>query len=83
MPEVTYAQLHSALASLGLTIHETTVDDKRLRVDEHESGVRLPLAYRPDTDPVFPHHLGAIHGSLQVYGIADQWDFMARVLKAG
>lgn len=82
MTEVTYAQLDKALSSLGFSVRLVN-DPKKLRVYENNSGARLALAHRPDSDIVLPHHFGAVEGTLRIYGIADQMDFLARLLKAG
>jgi hypothetical protein len=82
MNAVTYARLDKALSSLGFSVRVVTVENK-LRLYEHaETGARLALAFRPDDDVVLPHHMAAVQGTLQVYGIADPLDFTAELLKA-
>jgi hypothetical protein len=82
MKAVTYAHLDRALSTLGFTVRTVTVEN-RLRVYEHEpSGARLPLAFYPDHDPVLPHHLAAVQGTLKVFGIADPLDFAVRLRQA-
>ena len=82
MREVTYAQMNKVLSSLGFTMRVVTVENK-LRVYEHAAaGARLALAFRPDNDMVLPHHMGAVQGTLKVYGIADPLDFAVELQKA-
>jgi hypothetical protein len=82
MKGATYAQLDKVLCSLGFSVRVVTVENK-LRVYEHEqSGARLALAYRPDSDAVLPHHMAAVQGALRVHGIADPLDFALELQKA-
>jgi hypothetical protein len=79
---MTYGQLDKALASLGFSVR-VVAGDKRLRVYDHrETGASIAISLHPDTDTVLPHHLGAVQGTLKVYGIADPLDFAAEVQKA-
>lgn len=82
MREVTYAELDKALMALGFTVRVVTVHNK-LRLYEHEAGVRLALAYYPDASAVYPHHMAAVQGTLKVYGIADPIDFLVQLQTAG
>ncbi len=82
MTKVTYRRMDKVWSSLGFTVRVVTLENK-LRVYEHEqSGARLPLAYRPDSDAVLPHHMAAVQGTLRVYGIADPLDFAVELQKA-
>ena len=79
---MTYAQLDRVLSSLGFSVRAVTIEN-RLRVYEHEpTGARLSLAFHPDDDPVLPHHLAAVQGTLKLFGIADPLDFAAQLQKA-
>ena len=82
MSHVTYRQLDEVLASLGFSIRVVTLDSK-LRVYEHkQTGAKFWLAYRPDEEPVLPHHLAAVEGALRAHGIAEPVDFVAQTQKA-
>jgi hypothetical protein len=82
MREVTYAQMDKVLSALGFSIRVVTSENK-LRLYEHEqTGARLWLAFRPDDEPVLPHHLAAVQGTLKVHGIADPLDFAMQLQKA-
>jgi hypothetical protein len=79
---MTYAQMNKILSELGFTVRQV-MEGKNLRLYEHpKTGARLALAFRPDDEPVLPHHLAAIQGTLKVYGIADSLDFAAQPQKA-
>ncbi len=79
---MTYTQLDKALSSLGFSV-EVVTNKKKLRVYEHpQTGARLALAFRPDDEPVLPHHLAAIQGTLKAYGIADPMKLTAEPQKA-
>lgn len=83
MKDVTYAQLDRVLSDLGFTVR-VAKREKKLRVYEHkEAGALLPLAYRPDSDVVLPHHLAAIQGTVKLYGLADPIDFLLELQNAG
>jgi hypothetical protein len=80
MSEVTYGQLDSALRGLGFSAR---IDEAkpRARVYEHESGAILMLPAFPDDQEVYPHHLSAAEITLDTYGIASRWDFVAELQK--
>ena len=79
---MTYSQMNKRLSELGFTVRLVT-EKKKLRVYEHQAtGARLALAFRPDDEPVLPHHLAAIQGTLKVYGIAGSLDLAAQPQKA-
>jgi hypothetical protein len=83
MRDVTYAQMHKVLASLGFSIHTGTAEGKKLWVYEHEpTGAKLWLAFLPDEKTVLPHHMAAVQGTLDVHGIADPLDFAVELQKA-
>ena len=81
MTAITYGQLDKLLSSLGFSVRLIT-SAKKVRVYKHEqSGALVPLAFLPDSRSVLPHHLAAVRGTLDVYGIADPLDFAAKVQK--
>jgi hypothetical protein len=81
MTEVTYGRLNRVLCSLGFSAR---IDEAkpRARVYEHPSGAILMLPVFPDEQMVYPHHLTAAQVTLDNYGIASLWDFVAELQKA-
>ena len=80
MPEITYRQLHEILRSLGFDIYEPKLGTW---VYEHPaSGARLIYPTMPDDKQVYPHHLLGVRATLDAFGIATEWEFASRILKA-
>jgi hypothetical protein len=82
MRDVTYARPDKALSSLGSSVRVVTVENKLRLYEPKETGARLAPAFRPDDEVVLPHHMAAVQGTPQVYGIADPLDFTTGPLKA-
>jgi hypothetical protein len=82
MRKVSYAQMDKVLSSLGFSIRVVTTDNK-FRVYEHEpTGALFWLAYRPDNETVWPHHMAAVEGKLKQHGIVDPLDFALELQNA-
>ncbi len=82
MRPVTYAQMDKVLSSLGFSIRVVTAENK-FRLYEHEhTGARFWLAFRPDDEAVWPHHMAAVEAKLKVHGIADPLDFAVELQRA-
>jgi hypothetical protein len=85
MTEVTYGQIDKVLRKLGFSVHISKGDDLRMdaRVYEHkETGAFLPLPAFPLEQKVYPHHLVAVRGTLDNFGIADPPMFAEELQKA-
>lgn len=79
MPEMTYRRLDDVLRSIGFTIR--VVDDAR--VYEHSpTGALFVFPQYPLDDPVLPHHLAGVRGSLYWYGFGDPFEQDAKPLPA-
>lgn len=80
---VTYGQLDKVLRSLGFRYHPSRRDPPG-RIYEHEAtGAMIMLPAYPDKDRVFEHHMVAVRGELDNFGIADPTAFAAKFQKAG
>jgi hypothetical protein len=82
MSNVTYGTLDKVLRSLGFT-SRVLRDQPPARWYEHaKSGAVVSLPVLPPETLAYPHHLAAVQGTLNVYGIADPLDFTAEVQRA-
>src|SRR5262245_54405133 len=65
----TYAGLDRMLKQLGFAVE---VAEGKSRTYRHAAtGALIPLPDRPREAPVLPHHLAAVQGVLQAYGLGD------------
>jgi hypothetical protein len=81
--DVTYGQLDKVLRSLGFSCRPGKKNPPG-RIYEHpETGATVMLPALPDTDKVFEHHLVAVRGELDNFGIADPTSFADKLQKAG
>lgn len=81
--ELTYGQLDKVLRSLGFT-SRLVKGKPPARVYEHkETGAFITLPPLPENDRVMEHHLVAVRGTLDGFGIADPTAFAALIQKAG
>lgn len=82
MNEVTYGRLDKVLRVLGFSCRITTLRTKA-RVYEHsETGAMIVLPVVAEGNKVLPHHLAAVRGTLDLYGVADPLNFAAELQKA-
>jgi hypothetical protein len=82
MKSVTYGQLDKVLRALGFCsrLEETA---PKARVYEHpETRALIVLPVFADTEMVLSHHLAAVRGTLDRFGIAAPLDFEGRLQKA-
>jgi hypothetical protein len=77
-----YAQLDKVLRSLGFTCRPSR-NDPPGRVYEHDAGASIMLPAYPMNDKVYEHHMVAVRGQLDNFGIADPSTFAAKLQKAG
>jgi hypothetical protein len=82
MADVTYGQLDKVLRSLGFSCRSTTLRSKALVYELPHTDAMLILPDAPADNPVLPHHLAAVRGTLKAYGIADPFDSAAEPQKA-
>jgi hypothetical protein len=81
--EVTYGQLDQVLRALGFSCRPSR-NDPPGRVYEHPpTGAMILLPAMVDRDKVFEHHLAAVRGELDHFGIADPTAFADQLQKAG
>ena len=80
MPEITYRQLHEILRSLGFEIYESKPG--HCLYDHPATGALLVYPTMPDDKTVYPHHLLGVRATLDANGIATEWEFASRMLKA-
>ena len=79
--DVTYGQLDRVLRSLGFSCR-LLKEDPPARVYEHkESGAVVMIPPFPMNDFVFDHHLVAARTTVDLFGIADQKVFDAKLEK--
>jgi hypothetical protein len=79
--DVTYGQLDRVLRSLGFSCR-LIKEDPPARVYEHkESGAVVMIPPFPMNDFVFDHHLVAARTTVDLFGIADQKVFDAKLEK--
>jgi hypothetical protein len=79
---VTYAQLHRALSSLGVS-RRLDKNHRPANVYEHpEVGTLIALAAYPERERVLDFHLVALRMMLDNFGIADATVFDAELQKA-
>lgn len=83
MSEVTYGRLDKVLRSLGFTCRTANLRTKALVYEHPQTGAMIILPEGPAGNPVLPHHLAAVQGTLKVHGIADPLDFTAEPQRAG
>ena len=70
MNEVTYGQLDKVLHALGFS-DRIVERDNQARVYEHaDTGAMVAFPVLPDRAKVLPHHLVAVRGTLDQFGIA-------------
>jgi hypothetical protein len=82
MTEVTYGQLDKVLRALGFTGRVLTSKPKARVYKHRETGALISLGYHPDSWSVRPHHLAAVQGTLEVFGIAEPLELAAELHKA-
>jgi hypothetical protein len=80
---VTYGRLGEVLRSYGFVCHRLDDSPPALHYVHAPTGALVSVPPYPDTDPVYPHHLVAARTTLDLYGIANPYDFDARLHKAG
>lgn len=80
---VTYGQLDKVLRSLGFTCRPGR-NNPPGRIYEHpKAGALIMLPAVADGERVFEHHLVAVRGELNNFGIADPTVLDAKLQKAG
>ena len=82
MTEVTYGQLNKVLRGLGFTAQVVVLDTKTRLYEHQATGAVVALPVFPDREKVFAHHLVAVRGTLDQFGIASPLDFAAQLQKA-
>jgi hypothetical protein len=82
--EATYGQLDKVLRALGFSCRLITEDPPPTRVYQHpKAGAMILLPAYPESDRVYEHHLVAVRGELDNFGIADPTMFAAKLQKTG
>ncbi len=81
MIKVTYGQLDKVLRALGFSCRTVTLETKALVYEHQETGAMITLPVAAESKKVLPHHLAAVRGTLEVFGIADPPDFAAELQK--
>jgi hypothetical protein len=82
MTEVTYSRLDKVLRALRFSCR-VVENAPKARVYEHAAtGALIVFPVLPDEQTVFPHHLAAVRGTLDKFGIAAPLEFDARLQKA-
>ena len=80
---VTYAQLHRALSSLGVSWRRVDGDPPVNAYEHRRWGVLVTLAAYPEHELVLGHHLAALRVLLDNFGIADTQVLETALQKAG
>ncbi|HTU91828.1 MAG TPA: hypothetical protein VMF69_17230 [Gemmataceae bacterium] len=81
--DLTYGQLDKVLRSLGFSSRLVKGDPPARHYKHKETGAFITLPPLPENDRVMEHHLVAVQGTLDGFGIADRTAFAALVQKAG
>ena len=82
MNGVTYRALDQVLKSLGFTCRVLRQEPAARWYEHPQSGAIVSLPLLPEDQQVFPNHLAAVRGTLEIYGITDPLDLAARLQKA-
>lgn len=80
--DVTYRQLDKVLRSLGYSCRLLTEPPPQRVYDHPETGASFMIAFYPDTDFVWGHHLAAARVVTDNFGIAEPKEFDAKLRKA-
>jgi hypothetical protein len=81
--ELTYGQLDKVLRSLGFTSRLVKGKPPARHYEHKETGAFITLPPLPENDRVMEHHLVAVRGTLDGFGIADPTAFAEKIQKAG
>ena len=81
--EITYGQLEKVLRSLGFVCRPGKNVPPGLIFEHKATGATVRLPAFPETDKVFEHHMVAVRGELDNFGIADPAAFAAKLQRAG
>ena len=82
MSEVTYSRLGRVLRSLGFSCRTVTLESPALVYRHEGTGAMLAFPVFQEDEKVLPHHLAAVQGTLDVFGIAAPPEFAAQLQKA-
>ena len=75
MNGVTYRALDQVLRLLGFTCRVLHQEPAARWYEHPETGAIISLPLLPEDEQVFPNHLAAVRGTLDMYGIADPLEF--------
>ena len=82
MNKVTYRTLDTVLRSLGFTCRVLRQEPAARWYEHSATGAVVSLPLLPEEDQVSLHHLAAVRGTLDMYGIANPLTFAAELQKA-
>ncbi len=80
---ITYGQLGRILRSFGFSRRVYEENGKGVRYQHKQTGALILLPLYPDSARVYNHHLLAIRGTLDNFGVADRSVFEAKLKKVG
>lgn len=81
--DLTYGQLDRVLRALGFSSRLKQGNPSARHYEHKETGAFITLPPLPENDRVMEHHLVAVRGTLDGFGIADPNAFTAQIQKVG